>query len=84
MCAWSLSCAQLFATPWIVARLAPLCMDFFRQEYWSRLPFPAPADLPNPGIEPVSFVSPALADGFFTTEPPVKLQYYIIAQKPRM
>ena len=40
-----------------------------RQKYWSRLPFPSPGDLPNPGIEPMS---PALAGGFFTTEPPGK------------
>ena len=40
-----------------------------RQEYWSGLPFPSPGDLPDPGIEPVS---PALAGGFFTTEPPGK------------
>ena len=41
-------------------------MGFPRQEYWSGLPFPSPGDLPNPGIEPAS---PAVADGFFTTEP---------------
>ena len=40
-----------------------------RQEYWSGLPFPSPGDLPNPGIKPVSLVSPASADEFFTTEP---------------
>ena len=45
-------------------------MGFFRQEYWSGLPFPLPEDLPDPGIEPVSLVSPALASGFFTTAPP--------------
>ena len=59
----------LFATPWTVAHQAPLSMGFFRQEYWSRLPLPTPGDLPNPGIEPVSPASPALAGGFFTTEP---------------
>ena len=36
------SCVQLFVTPWIVARQAPLSMKFFRQEYWSGLPFPTP------------------------------------------
>ena len=36
------------------------------REYWSGLPFPPSEDLPNPGIEPVSLVSPALAGGFFT------------------
>ena len=41
-------------------------MGFPRQEYWSGLPFPTPGDLPDPGVEPVSLVSPALAGGFFT------------------
>ena len=56
-------------TLWTVARLAPLSMGFSRQEYWSELPCPSPEDLPNPGIEPMSLMSPALAGGFFTTEP---------------
>ena len=47
------SCPTL-ATPWTVAHQAPLSMEFFRQEYWSGLPFPSPGDLPNPGIEPRS------------------------------
>ena len=42
-------------------------MGFFRQEYWSGLPCPPPADLPDPGIEPVSLMFPALTGGFFTT-----------------
>ena len=42
-------------------------MGFSRQEYWSGLPCPSPGDLPHPGIEPESLVTPALADGFFTT-----------------
>ncbi|CAN0491905.1 unnamed protein product [Rangifer tarandus platyrhynchus] len=45
----------------------PLSMGFSRQEYWSGLPCPPPGDLPNPGIEPASLMSPALAGGFFTT-----------------
>ena len=49
---------------------APLSMEFSRQEYWSGLSFPSPGDLPDPKIEPVS---PALAEGFFTTEPEVSL-----------
>ena len=53
-----------------VAHRAPLSMGFFRQEYLSRLPFPSPGDLPDPGIEPTSPVSPVLAGRFFTTEPP--------------
>ena len=47
-----LSPVQLFATPWTVTRQAPLFIGFSRQEYQSRLPFPSPGDLPNPGIEP--------------------------------
>ena len=50
-------------------------MGFSRQECWSGLSFPPPGDLPEPGTEPASPVSPlALAGGFFTTEPPGKLQ----------
>ena len=64
-----LSSVQLFATPWTVAHQAPLSLGFSRQEYWSGLPFPPPGDLPDPGIELMSPVSPALAGRFFTTEP---------------
>ena len=53
-----------------VARQAPLCREFSRQEYWRGLPFPPPGDLPDPGIEPPSPASAASAGGFFTTEPP--------------
>ena len=63
----SLSHVWLCVTPWTVACEAPLSMGFPRQEYWSGLPFPSQSHLPNPRIE---FVSPALADGFFPTEPP--------------
>ena len=48
----SLSRVRLFATPWTVARQAPLSIGFSRKEYWSGLPFPSPGDLPDPGIEP--------------------------------
>ena len=51
----------LIATPWTVACQAPLSMEFSRQEHWSGLPFPPPGDLPNPGIEPTSPVTSALA-----------------------
>ena len=61
------SCVQLFAILWTGARQAPLSMGFSRQEYWSGLPCPPLGNLPNPGIEPSSLVSPALAGGFFTT-----------------
>ena len=49
----------------------PLSMEFSRHEYWSRLPFPSPGDLPTQN-EPQSPVSPALAGVFFTVEPPGK------------
>ena len=63
----SFSHVQLLATPWIVARQAPLSMEFSRQEYWSGLPLLSPGDLLDPQIEPKSLMSPALADGFLTT-----------------
>ena len=71
MCAHtqSLSHVQLFVTPRTVILQAPLSMEFSRQEYWNRLPFPTLGDLPDPGIKPASFVSPALAGGFFTIVP---------------
>ena len=65
----SISPIQLFGTPQTVALQAPLSVGFSKQEYCSGLPFPPLGDLPNPGIETVSPVSPALASGFFTTEP---------------
>ena len=58
-----------FATPWTIVHQASLSMGFPRQEYWSKLPFPSPGDLSDPGSESKS---PALADRFFTTEPPGK------------
>ena len=61
-----------FVIPWTVACQAPLSVGFPRQEYWSGLPFLPPGDLPDPGTEPRSLESPALAGGFFTTEPPGK------------
>ena len=60
-----LSClnrVRLFATLWTVALQAPLSMGFS-----SGLPCPPPGDLPDPGMEPTSRMSPALAGGFFTT-----------------
>ena len=62
--------------PWIVACQAPLSMEFSKQEYWSGFPYPPPENLPDPGIEPTSLMSPALAGGFFATEPPGKLPFY--------
>jgi len=60
------SCLTLL-TLWTRACQAPLSMGFSRQEYWSGLPCPPPGDLPNPGLEPTSLKSPALAGRFFTT-----------------
>ena len=57
----------LTVTLWTVARQAPLSVGFSRQEYWSGLSFPSPGDLPDPGIEPASLMSLALAGRFFTT-----------------
>ena len=48
---------RFFSTLWAVPHQAPLSIGFSRQEYWGRLPFPPPGDLPNPGIKPMSFVS---------------------------
>ena len=72
VCVRLLNPVQLFATPWTVARQAPLSMRFPRQESWSGLPCPPPGDLPDPGIEPTSVASPALAGGFFITASPGK------------
>ena len=61
-----LSHVRLFATPWTVAYKST---EFFRQEYWSGLPFPSAGDLPDPGIESGS---PALEADALTSEPPGK------------
>ena len=61
------SCVRVFASPWIVARQAPLSMGFSRQEYGGGLPFPPPGHLPDPGIELASLMSSELAGGFLTT-----------------
>ena len=65
----SLHHVKLFAIPWTVAYQAPPSMGFTRQEYWSRLPFPSPGDLPEPGIKPGS---PALQADALPSEPPGK------------
>ena len=61
---------QFFATQWTVAHQVPLSMGFPRQEYWSRLPFPAPGNLPDPGIKPTSPAFSVLTSRFSTTAPP--------------
>ena len=64
-----LSRAQLLRPqgPGTIACQAPLFMGFSRQEYWSRLPFPPPGDLPDPGIKRAF---PALQAASLSTEPP--------------
>ena len=77
-----LSCfnrVQLCVVVWTVAHQALLenpSIGFSRQEYWSGLPCPPPGDLPNPGIEPKSLTSTALAGRFFTTSATWEAQEY--------
>ena len=61
---YMLNHVQFFVTLWTIAHQAPLSVGFSRQENWSGLPFSSPGNLPNPGIEPASLVSPALAPVF--------------------
>ena len=61
------SCVQLCDTLWTVARQAPLPVGFSRQEHYSRLPCPLLGGLPDPGMEPESLASLAMAGGFLTT-----------------
>ena len=63
----SFSHVQLFTDLWTVVCQTLLSMGFLRQEYWSGSPCPSPGDFPNPGIQPMFLISPALIDGFFTT-----------------
>ena len=69
---------QLCPTLWTAACQAPLSMGLSRQEYWSGLPCSPPGDLPDPGIEPASPTSPALAGGSLLLVPPgkPKISYY--------
>ena len=77
---------QLFATLCTVAHQAPLSRGFSRQEYWSRLLFPSPGDLPNQEIKPMSLMSPALAGRFFNTsstwDAPLSLSNFIYSPWP--
>ena len=65
-------------TIWTAAHQAPVSMGLSWQEYWSGLRCPSPGNLPNPGIEPISLMSPALAGGFFTTRATWAFQVAII------
>ena len=66
------SCLTL-CNPMDLAHQAPLSMEFFRQEYWTGLPFTSPADLSNPGIKPASS---ALQADSLPSEPPGKPFYF--------
>ena len=69
---------RLFATLWTAAHQAPLSMGFSGQESWSRLPWPAPGDLPDPGIKLASLKSPASAGSFSTTSRNIMRNTYIV------
>ena len=70
----------LFATLWTGPRRPPLSMGLSRQEHWSGVPCAPPGGLPDPGIEPVSLASPALATG-----PPGNMAgtFFVHTQQPR-
>ena len=65
----SLSHVQLFVTPWIVARKAPLSMEILQARILKWFLFPSPGSLPDPGIEPRS---PTLWADSLPSEPPGK------------
>ena len=79
MRAESFRSVRLFGTPCTVACQVPLS----RQEYWSGLPFPSPGDPPDPGIEPASLMSPALADGSLPRVPPGRETVPIMVEEAR-
>ena len=72
LCAQWLHRLQLSCDPMDHSHQAPLSTGFSRQEHWSELSFPSEGALPDPGIKPMSPISPPLANGFFTTAPPGK------------
>ena len=75
----SLSRVPLFCDPMDCSMPGSSVHGISQQEDWSGLPFPSPGDLPKSGIEPPSPLSPVLAGGFFTTMPPGKPSYSLIA-----
>jgi len=54
--------------PWTTACQTPLSMEFSRQKYWSRYPFPSPGDLLDSAVKPVSL---ALKEDSLPSEPPI-------------
>ena len=73
-----LSLVQLFVTQWTAARQAPLSIGFSRQEYWSGLPCPPPGDLPDPGIQLESLMSPPMAGRFFPSSEPKTVKEKVV------
>ena len=76
----SVTAVRLCVTLWTAARQAPLSMGLSRKEHWSGLSFPPPGDLPDPWIQAMSLICPALAGGFFTTEP-VCASFFVCRQR---
>ena len=78
-----LSCSSVMSNslPPFVAHQAPLSMGFPRQEYWNGLLFPPPGDIPDPGIEPTSPVSPSLQADSLPTELHWKLHHSTVWPK---
>ena len=68
MCVWGW-CVHAQSCSTVCDRMVLMSMEFSRQEYWSVLLLPTPGNLLDPGIEPRSLASPALAGEFFTTVP---------------
>ena len=81
MCARTHSVVSDSVTPWTVALQAPLSTQFSRQKYWSGFSFPPPGDLPDPGIELATLVSPGLAGIFFITNATWEAQVVRIPMK---
>ena len=77
VCVGTELCPKL-GTLWTAAYHAPLSLKFSRQEYWNGLPFVSPGILPNPVIEPMSPLSPALAGRFFATESAGKPEGFLV------
>ena len=77
VCMCAQSCSTLLRPHGRQAHEAPLYMGFSRHEYWSRLPFSTPGDLPEPEMKPLSPVLPALAGGSLIAEAPGKPNYFL-------
>ena len=72
LCSGAQAYPTLCSSMYCIACQAHSVHGLSKHEYWSRLPFPTPGDLPNPRTKPASLASLALAGGFFITEPPKK------------